>query len=1010
MTLRVRNAKSSIWAILPIKLIATAKQRLSNVLSSDERQALFRCMLNDVFAAINDATTLQGLLVVTRDAHAKAMAHEFGARVFEPPTDDGQSAAVAAAARMLSLEGVKSIITLPGDVPLMKSTDIDAVCNSIANGSKLSVVPNGDNSGTNCIACSPPDAIKFQFGESSFQKHVQAASTTGIDANVMRLPSMSLDIDARDDLIELMLHDVTTATQRYLMSTGIAARFTQHELLMRASYLRDKGHGDNVSFSKKVFIPLTRLCRDVCHYCTYAKTPRYLERAFMTSEEVLETARRGQAAGCKEALFTLGDKPEQRYRVAREALEAMGYTTTLEYVAAMAELVFKQTGLLPHINAGVMTGDEIDMLKHVSISQGLMLESASERLCEKGGPHYGSPDKLPHRRLNTIRLAGERNVPFTTGILIGIGETRAERLESLYEIRKLHQEFGHIQEIIIQNFRAKPDTLMANATEPTQDELQWTVAATRLMFGPEMNIQVPPNLNNGDLDGLVCAGINDWGGVSPITPDFVNPEAPWPHLEQLASQTSAAGKKLVERLAVYPKYLFSDDGFIGNELKTSALDWINAHGFARTDTWSPGQAAAVPFKIATQQTKSSNSRNNSYDRFLSKTANGDELTENEVVKLFAARDDAFHHICAAADELRNECNGNIVSYVINRNINYTNVCYFRCGFCAFSKGKHSAELRGKSYDLALDEITRRVREAVDRGATEVCMQGGIHPKYTGATYLEICRAIKAEAPDIHIHAFSPLEIWQGAHTLGLSIETFLEQLQRAGLNTLPGTAAEILDDEVRRVICPDKINTEQWLDVVKTAHEVGLKTTSTIMFGHVDQPKHWARHLLRLRNLQIQTGGITEFVPLPFVHAEAPMYLKGRARKGPTYRESILMHAVARLVLFPHITNIQTSWVKMGAAGAAVCLSAGCNDLGGTLMNESISRAAGSEHGQEMSPTTIERLVRQVGRTPLQRTTLYDPVTNTQSKKLFEAMPLGPIVNTAPARRVRTSSTVKSFV
>ncbi|MGI9270359.1 MAG: 5-amino-6-(D-ribitylamino)uracil--L-tyrosine 4-hydroxyphenyl transferase CofH [Woeseiaceae bacterium] len=780
----------------------------------------------------------------------------------------------------------------------------------------------------------------------------------------------------------------------------IEPRSELSELVPAAAALRDEGHGDLVSFSKKVFIPLTRLCRDVCHYCTYAKTPRHIESAYMTPEEVLETARAGQAAGCKEALFTLGDKPELRYRVAREALEVSGFATTLEYVGAMARLVMDETGLLPHINAGVMSGDELDMLKQVSVSQGLMLESASTRLCEKGGPHYGSPDKDPASRLKTIRLAGQRRIPFTSGILIGIGETREERLESLHALHELHRQYGHIQEIIVQNFRAKPDTIMALSPEPGIDELIWTIAATRLIFGPDMNIQVPPNLNEGELARLMDAGINDWGGVSPVTPDFVNPEAPWPHLETLAKQTSTAGKVLVERLAVYPAYLQEDSDWLHQDLRTRALQFIDADGLVRTDSWYPGESAVLPFSLNASDSSRCWQRSDALGEIISVAVDGGDLSEQQIEQLFAVRGDAFDVVCAAADHLRREMNGDVVTYVVNRNINYTNVCYFRCGFCAFSKGKHTEELRGRSYDLELGEIRRRVREAVDHGATEVCLQGGIHPRYTGETYLEICRAIKQAAPGVHIHAFSPLEIWQGANTLDISVESFLEQLRDAGLSTLPGTAAEILDDDVRKIICPDKINTQQWLDVVAAAHNLGLKTTSTIMFGHVDQPRHWARHLLRLRELQKQTGGISEFVPLPFVHREAPIYLKGLARKGPSYRETILMHAVARLALHPHIPNIQTSWVKMGAAGAQACLNAGCNDLGGTLMNESISRAAGAAHGQAFSPAEIESLIRQAGRKPQQRSTLYAPVTNAESQTLFDAEPLLPIIN-SPVRRNR---------
>ena len=782
-------------------------------------------------------------------------------------------------------------------------------------------------------------------------------------------------------------------------------------MMQAARDLRDQGHGSIVSYSRKVFIPLTRLCRDVCHYCTYAQAPRDIGNPYMSRDEVLNVARAGEQAGCKEALFTLGDKPELRYRVAREALAELGCETTIDYVTQMADLVLQETALLPHINAGVMTAEEMAMLREVSASQGLMLESAATRLCEEGGPHDGSPDKQPQRRLDTIRLAGELRVPFTSGLLIGIGESRSERLESLHALHDLHSQYGHIQEIIIQNFRAKPNTLMANAAEPDLDELQWTVASARLLFGPEMNIQVPPNLNTGDLQGLVDAGINDWGGVSPVTPDFVNPEAPWPHLASLAQQTARAGKTLVERLAVYPSYLHATADWVAPAVRSRALRMIDSEGYARSDAWSPGHTSQVPYDLPTRSRRASVRQSaglsDSLVESLKRAQGGDELSESSIVELFGARGASFAAVCEAAEALRKVVNGDTVSYVVNRNINYTNVCYFGCGFCAFSKGKHSETHRGPSYDLKLEEIARRTREAHARGATEVCMQGGIHPQYTGHTYLEICRAVKTAVPEMHVHAFSALEIWQGAETLGVSVARFLEQLQAAGLGTLPGTAAEILDDEIRAIICPDKINTQQWLDVIGTAHDVGLKTTSTIMFGHVDQPHHWARHLLRLRSLQQRTGGITEFVPLPFVHLEAPLYRQGMSRMGPTYRESVLMHAVARLSLHPYIANIQTSWTKMGINGARACLQAGANDLGGTLMNESISRAAGSIHGQELSPRRIEQVVNSLQRIPQQRTTLYGTVSDESSAQSFDSLPLESVDNTTVSRRRRPPSGVE---
>lgn len=773
-------------------------------------------------------------------------------------------------------------------------------------------------------------------------------------------------------------------------------------LLEIASQLRDSVHHRRISYSRKVFIPLTQLCRDVCHYCTFAHPPVPGQRAYLSQDEVLAIARAGAAAGCKEALFTLGDKPERRYKIAARELAEMGHATTLSYLAAMAELVLRETGLLPHVNPGVMTAEEIAMLRKVSVSQGIMLESTSERLCERGGPHFGSPDKRPSARLKTIRLAGEQRVPFTSGILIGIGETRLERIEALLALRNLHQEYGHIQEIIIQNFRAKPGTRMASAPEPDLDDLLWTLAIARIIFGAAMNIQAPPNLSPGTYQQLIAAGLNDWGGVSPVTPDHVNPEAQWPHLDDLAAHTAQAGKILLERLAVYPDYALDAQQWQDQQLVPYVLHASDSDGYARVDAWSPGVQVSIPDNdrkwLSSKQQPVEKNKLPDIDTILEQALAGNELTEKEIVRLFQARDDEFAAVCAAADDLRRRINGDVVSYVVNRNINYTNICYFRCQFCAFSKGKLSENLRGTPYDLGLDEIVRRSQEAWERGATEVCMQGGIHPEYTGETYLRMCRAIKDVLPNMHIHAFSPLEVWQGAHTLGLSVRDFLAELQKAGLSTLPGTAAEILDDEVRAKLCPDKIKTDEWLQVMEAAHSLGFRTTSTVMYGHMEQPVHWARHLLRLRMLQARTGGFTEFVPLPFVHMEAPVYWKGKSRKGPTFREAVLMHAVARLALHPHITNIQVSWVKMGQEGIKACLQAGANDLGGTLMNESITRAAGGEFGQELPPAQMEEIIRSIGRSPRQRTTLYQAVAEERYQAAFHAAALQPVVLT-PSKR-----------
>jgi FO synthase len=802
-------------------------------------------------------------------------------------------------------------------------------------------------------------------------------------------------------------------------------------LLGPAQELRARGKGTLVTFSPKVFIPLTKLCRDVCHYCTFAQPPRRGERAYLTPDEVLEIARAGAAAGCHEALFTLGDKPERRYRVAREELAALGCETTIEYLARVAKLVIEETGLLPHANPGVMTEEELELLRGVSASQGIMLETIADRLSERGGPHFGSPDKRPAARLETLRLAGELRVPFTTGILIGIGETRAERVEALLAIRDLHERYGHVQEVIVQNFRAKPGTKMADHPEPSLDELLWTCGAARLVLGAAVNIQAPPNLSYDDFPRLLDAGINDWGGVSPVTIDHVNPEAPWPELERLRRATQARGLELAARLPIYPEYVADLDRWCEPQVATAVRHRSDASGLGREDRWAAGVSTSIPSAAipgdklgAATSTPApalfGAAASSIVTRFgvgvspgvreaLAKVAEEVELDEDDVTALFEARGESLRAVLQAADRLRREVCGDTVSYVVTRNINYTNVCYFRCGFCAFSKGKLAENLRGPAYLVPLDEILRRCHEAWERGAVEVCLQGGIHPGFTGDYYVEVCEAIKDELPELHVHAFSALEVWQGAATLGAPLRDYLARLRAVGLSSLPGTAAEILDDEVRRTLCPDKVNVAQWLEVHETAHRTGLRSTSTIMYGSVEGPRSWARHLLHLRELQKRTGGFTEFVPLPFVHMEAPIYLKGTARPGPTFREAILMHAVARLALHPHFTNVQASWVKLGVEGAQVALRSGANDLGGTLMNESISRAAGASHGQEMPPELMEAAIRAIGRAPRQRTTLYGAPDPERTRASYGATPLAEPLNpkidtagmTRPAKLVR---------
>lgn len=776
-------------------------------------------------------------------------------------------------------------------------------------------------------------------------------------------------------------------------------------LLSLAAELRDAQFANVVTYSRKVFIPLTYLCRDVCHYCTFAQTPKKIKHAYMPIDEVLEQVKLAEQQGCKEALFTLGEKPELRYKAARDALQTLGFDSTIDYLAAVAQRVRDETSVLPHLNPGCMSTAELQQLRPVAASMGIMLESSATRLSEKGMPHYGSPDKEPATRLAAIERAGEAAVPFTTGLLIGIGETRKERVQSLLDIRDIHQRHEHIQEIIVQNFRAKPNTLMHAAPEPDLNELLWTIAMARLIFGSQMSIQAPPNLSPGVLPQLVNAGINDWGGVSPVTPDYVNPEAPWPHLEKLQKETAQAGKLLHERLTIYPDFALNAQRWLAEEMRVPVLNYLDGQGLPRSDHWITGDAQSeLPVGDVGLLRGSDRGfdpeRKVSVDvrEIVARARAGEELTEAQIVRLYQSRGDDFRFVANQADELRKQVSGDTVSYVVTRNINYTNICYYKCQFCAFSKGKLSENLRGRPYDLSDEELSRRVSEAWARGATEVCMQGGIHPDYTGQKYLDICELVKSAAPDMHIHAFSPLEVWQGAATLGISTKQFLSHLKDAGLSTLPGTAAEILDDEVRSVICPDKINTQQWLQLVEEAHELGIRTTATIMFGHVDGYQHWARHLLRIRDVQARTGGFTEFVPLPFVASEAPMYLKGKARRGPSFRECVLMHAVARLALNGLINNIQTSWVKMGHEGVIHCLNAGANDLGGTLMNETITRSAGADHGQETGPDQMEQLIIAAGREPRLRNTLYDDASEERRQTAMMAPELIAVVNTPPAK------------
>jgi len=749
------------------------------------------------------------------------------------------------------------------------------------------------------------------------------------------------------------------------------------DLLAAASEVRDRAHGSRITFSPKVFIPLTQLCRDRCGYCTFAQPPARMATPYLSPDEVLDIARRGAAAGCHEALFTLGERPELRYPSAAEWLAEHGYLSTLDYLGAMCEMVRDQTGLLPHGNAGALLIEELRRLRPMTASQGMMLESLDPGLA----CHQGSPDKTPERRLATLEAAGEAAIPFTTGILCGIGETRADRLGALRAIAASHRRHGHVQEVIVQNFLPKPGTTMHRSRPCPEDEYRWSVAAARLVLPPDVHLQAPPNLSE-DFGSLLECGIDDWGGVSPLTPDHVNPERPWPDLDRLRLVTEAHGFALAPRLTVYPEFALSPHRWLDPAMRFPVMDRSDAECLGRDDSqWHSGVDVTPPSILESQRRDESGplrprAARSAVTAVLEGVRSGEEAGVEELTTLFSARGPEVGEVAAVADQLRRDAVGDTVTWVANRNINYTNVCTFKCRFCAFSKGPLSLNLRGTPYLLDLDEITRRVAEAESHGATEVCLQGGIHPSFDGGYYLDVISAVRAASPTIHIHAFTALEVTEGARRLGMPLAEYLRRLVDAGLKSLPGTAAEILDDEVRAALCPDKVNTDEWLDAHRIAHSVGLRSNITMMFGSIEQPVHWARHLVRTRSLQKETGGFTEFVPLPFVHMAAPMYLQHKSRRGPTFREALLVHAVARIAYHGWVPNVQVSWVKMGADGSRQALMAGANDLGGTLMDENISRAAGADHGQMMDESAFRSITDSLGRPLEQRTTLYGRVAH----------------------------------
>jgi FO synthase len=780
---------------------------------------------------------------------------------------------------------------------------------------------------------------------------------------------------------------------------------------VRDQGLQAEGRPGVVTYSRKVFIPLTRLCRDRCHYCTFATTPNRLHAMYLSPDEVLAIAEQGAALGCKEALFTLGDRPEDRWPQAREWLDAHGYDDTLAYVRAMAIIVLERTGLLPHLNPGVMSWAELQRLKPVAPSMGMMLETTSRRLFEdKSGAHFGSPDKDPAVRLRVLEDAGRSNVPFTTGLLIGIGETLAERVDTIFAMRRVEREYHGIQEVIVQNFRAKPDTAMARMPDAEIADLAATVAVTRLLMGPSVRIQAPPNLIGEEYQLLLDAGIDDWGGVSPLTPDHVNPERPWPQIEELALQSKRAGFDLVERLTVYPKYVLAGEPWLDPRVVPHVSALSSESGLAREDVLPSGLPWQVPddawrssgrtdLHVAIDTEGRTSDRREDFDSVYgdwdavrsqaARTSAPVRLDADVLAALRAVERDpaaisdahalALLHsegvelaaLMRVADDLRRETVGDAVTYVVNRNINFTNVCYTGCRFCAFAQRRTDAD----AFTLSLDEVGKRAEEAWSLGATEVTMQGGIHPDLPGTAYFDIAAEVKRRVPGMHVHAFSPMEVVNGASRTGLSIREWLLAAKEAGLDSIPGTAAEILDDDVRWLLTKGKLPAATWIEVVTTAHEIGLRSSSTMMYGHVDNPSHWLGHLRTLAAIQDRTGGFTEFVGLPFIHTNAPIYLAGVARPGPTARDNKAVHAMARILLHGKIENIQCSWVKLGVDGVRDLLQGGVNDIGGTLMEETISRMAGSQHGSAKTVAELEAIIEGVpGRFPRQRTTTYGSV------------------------------------
>lgn len=739
------------------------------------------------------------------------------------------------------------------------------------------------------------------------------------------------------------------------------------ELFAAAAALRDEGlvlagRPGVITYSRKVFVPLTTLCRDRCHYCIFVDTPGQLLRkhrpAFMSPDEVLQVVRQGQALGCKEALLTLGDRPEERWPEARDWLDAHGFASTLDYVGHIARLITAETGMLAHLNPGVMSAAELASLRPTAPSMGMMLETTSRRLFdEPGQPHFGSPDKDPAVRLQVIDDAGAARIPFTTGILVGIGETARDRAESLIALRDAQARHGHVQEVIVQNFRAKPRTAMQDVPDADLLEYATVVASARIVMGPRMRVQVPPNLSDpAEFDLLIGAGIDDWGGVSPLTADHVNPERPWPHVDELAARTADLGYELRERLTAHPEYVRAPEAWIDPALHTAVAALADpASGLARAVSPSSAVRAltdAAPAAAAPQGATRTMAQG---VRALAERAAADplQLDDHEWVALLEATGDGLDALAATADTVRRFTVGEAVSIVVNRNLTSS-------GFRA------AGATAPDEFDLA--DAAGIAADALDLGATEICVQGVLPATEDPQAYLDIARTLTTAAPGIHLHAYRPQDVWDLADRGGLGLSGALAAMREAGVHTVPGTGVKVLSERVRGIVAPGDLDIDRWTEGITAAHEAGFRSTSVLFYGHVETAAERVAHLRRLRTIQDRTGGFAEFVPIPLPGPQGGVPLvAGRALLD----EHRAMVAVARLLLSGSIPHVQIPWTRHGRTISAVLLQAGGDDLGGTLLDGRVRPETGIEHGLELPLADAERLVRPLFRPLRQRATDY---------------------------------------